>query len=71
MKYASSKHWAQPQNVHFHLHSKDHVKEGHYASHSEYAQPWYEKNDVVDSDYESLEDRLKKLNIYDSHYRKL
>ncbi|XP_064211354.1 cuticular protein analogous to peritrophins 1-E isoform X1 [Tribolium castaneum] len=71
MKYASSKQWTQPQNVHFHLHSKDHAKEGHYVSHSEYGHPWYEKNDVGDTEYESLEDRLKKLNIYDSHYRKL
>jgi hypothetical protein len=29
---------------------------------------WYEKNEVED-EYESLEDRLKKLNAYDSYYK--
>lgn len=66
----SSKHVARPQDVHFHVHSKDFYRDGHYHSHSDYDHGWYDKNDVGDTEYESLEDRLKKLNIYENYYKK-
>ncbi|XP_068894959.1 uncharacterized protein [Tenebrio molitor] len=68
-KWAHAKHdtkqWSPPQNVHLHVHSKD----GHHVNHPDYGgHGWYEKNEVED-EYESLEDRLKKLNAYDSYYK--
>ncbi|RZC41243.1 hypothetical protein BDFB_008000 [Asbolus verrucosus] len=60
LKHEETKQWTQPQNVHFHLHSKG----GHYGGY-ERDQGWYDKNDFG-SDDETLADRLKKLNFYET-----
>ena len=67
-KGGGHKQWERPQNVHFHVHSKDFVKDGHFQS--DYEHGWDDRNGVEDGEYDSLDDRLKRLNIYEGYYKK-